>query len=361
MNGRWLGACAAAVAIGTVCAWAAASQAPAASQGPWRFLASGDARNCGDVVMPAIAETAKAQHVAFYWHLGDIRLGSDVDEDLQHQPDHVARAMTVSQYISGAWPDFIKSQIEAFGPIPFMLGIGNHELSAPHTREEFILQFADWLNTPLIRDQRLADNPADHRPKTYYHWIDRGVDFIFVDNASNDQVDGAQYRWLTGVLQRASTNPAITSIVVGTHKPLPDGYNTHSMNESPVGVESGRRVYAALLEAQNVGHKHVYVLASHQHSYMPDAYDTPYWQQHGGVVPGWVVGTAGAVRYPLPNPAPEGALTNVYGSLLGTVQPTGEIQFAFQQVNEPDVPAAVVSKYGQEFVHWCFVQNTTAH
>ena len=311
--------------------------------------------------MPAIAETAKAQQVAFYWHLGDLRQGGNVDEDLQHQPDYVARPMTVGQYLSGAWPDFIKSQIEAFGSIPFMLGIGNHELSAPHTRDEFIIQFADWLNTPLIRDQRLADNPADHRPKTYFHWIQRGVDFIYVDNATAEQVDAAQYRWLTGVLERASANPAITAIVVGMHKPLPDGYNSHSMDESPVGVQSGRLIYAALLEARDRGHKHVYVLSSHQHNYMADAYDTPYWREHGGVLPGWVIGLAGAVRYPLPNPAPASALTNVYGSVLGTVQPSGEIEFSFQPVREADVPAAVVSKYKQDFVHWCFAENTTAH
>src|SRR5262249_10659492 len=142
------------------------------------------------------------------------------------------------------------------------------------------------------------------------------------------------------------------------HKALPGGYNTHSMDESPVGVESGRAIYRTLLNAQNVGNKKVYVLASHQHNYMDHAYDTPYWRQNGGVLPGWVVGTAGAVRYPLPVPAPPGALTNVYGSLLGTVQPNGDISFAFKKLEESDVPAAVATKYGKEFVHWCWVENS---
>jgi hypothetical protein len=55
------------------------------------------------------------------------------------------------------------------------------------------------------------------------------------------------------------------------------------------------------------------------------------------------------------------AETNVYGYLLGTVKPGGEIDFAYQKINEPDVPAHVVDKYKQDFVHWCFVENSAAH
>jgi hypothetical protein len=64
------------------------------------------------------------------------------------------------------------------------------------------------------------------------------------------------------------------------------------------------------------------------------------------------------VRYPLPVPSPPVAMTNVYGSLLGTVQSSGEIQFEFQKLSEPDVPPDVVTTYGSEFVHWCFAANT---
>ncbi len=64
---------------------------PAAAQQPtggaWRFVVSGDSRNCGDVVMPGIAETAKKNQAAFYWHLGDLRAIYSFDEDIQHQPD----------------------------------------------------------------------------------------------------------------------------------------------------------------------------------------------------------------------------------------------------------------------------------
>src|SRR5260370_10475828 len=39
----------------------------------WSFAVSGDSRNCGDVVMPAIAADAIKHNVAFYWHLGHLR------------------------------------------------------------------------------------------------------------------------------------------------------------------------------------------------------------------------------------------------------------------------------------------------
>jgi hypothetical protein len=335
----------------------AGAQQPAGSE--WNFLVSGDARNCGDVVMPGIAATAARRQAVFYWHLGDLRWITNFDEDMQHQREHVTKPMGVTDYLALAWPDFIESQIVPFGEIPFLVGIGNHEVVPPKTREEFVPQFADWLDTPTLRGQRLKDDPQDHRLKTYYHWIDRGISFYFLDNASNEQFDATQVRWFERVLTKDSADASITTIVVGMHKPLPDGYNAdHSMNESATSAESGRRVYADLLKARNVAHKHVYVLASHQHFYMEDAYDTPYWKDHGGVLPGYVVGTAGAVRYNLPRPSPKVAITNVYGALVATVRPGGEIRFEFEQLRESDVPPATTARYGQDFVHWCFVNNT---
>jgi hypothetical protein len=97
----------------------------------WRFLVSGDSRNCGDVVMPGIAETAKKNQAAFYWHLGDLRLTTGFDEDISHQPEHVAKPLSVAEYETIEWPDYIESQIKPFGSIPFFVGIGNHETVPP--------------------------------------------------------------------------------------------------------------------------------------------------------------------------------------------------------------------------------------
>jgi hypothetical protein len=148
------------------------------------------------------------------------------------------------------------------------------------------------------------------------------------------------------------------------HKALSESISkSHSMNESPAGTDSGRRVYTDLLRAQNDGHKFVYVLQSHSHYFMDGIFNTDYWKQNGGVLPGWIVGTAGAVRYVLPPGTADahGAQTNVYGSVLATVHASGEINFEFEKLQESDITASVTSRYGKDFVHWCFAENTQVH
>ena len=327
----------------------------------WHFVTSGDSRNCGDVVMPAIAGIAKKYHAEFYWHLGDLRLTSNFDEDIVHEPEHIAKPLTITEYGNIEWADFIDSQIAPFGNIPFFLGIGNHETIPPYkTREDFLLQFADWLEMPWLRAQRLKDDPKDVRMKTYFHWIVRSVSFYYLDSASAEQFDAAQLRWFERNLAKDLADPAITTIVTGMHKALPESISAgHSMNESPTGIESGHRVYADLLRARDDAHKRVYVLASHSHYYMEGIFNTEYWKQHGGVLDGWIVGTAGARRVPLPPNSSDArsAMMNVYGSLVGTVQPNGEIKFEFDQVQEKDIPESVSARYGKDFVHWCFAEN----
>ncbi len=326
----------------------------------WSFAVSGDSRNCGDIVMPAIAADVVKRQAQFYWHLGDLRKTQDFDEDMMHQPEHLQRPMTIVEYENLAWRDFIDNQIGPFGTLPVYVGIGNHETYWPKTREMFLLQFADWLELPVLQRQRLADNPRDHVLRAYFHWIQGPVDFIYLDNATAEQFDSAQLAWLRGVLERARANPAIKSIVVGMHKALPDSISAgHSMNESPAGTETGRTVYRQLLDVQNGANKHVYVLASHSHFYLDGIFNTEWWRTHGGVLPGWIVGTAGALRYALPPDWKDAkqAETNVYGYLLGTVATDGSVKFEFHRVAETDVPAALVSRYKAEFVHWCFAEN----
>jgi hypothetical protein len=93
-------------------------------------------------------------------------------------------------------------------------------------------------------------------------------------------------------------------------------------------------------------------------------FDTPYWREHGGVLPGWIVGSAGAVRYPLPPGARQAhfARSHVYGYLLATVRPRGAsdrdpIGFEFREVSEAAVPPAVLERFGATLVHQCYQQN----
>jgi hypothetical protein len=329
----------------------------------WKFAVSGDSRNCGDVVMPAIAQGVKQTGAAFYWHLGDLRAIYDVDEDIRQQPEHLLKPLTKSEYLDMAWNDFIQNQIAPFGTVPFYLGIGNHETIAPRDHAAFLAQFRSQLDLPNLRAQRLLDDPTDLEPKTYYHWIERGVDFINLDNATQYQFDPDQVAWFEKTLGSDSASVRIHTIVVGMHEALPESLSKgHSMDQSEGGTQSGLRVYADLLNVQNKNHKRVYVLASHSHYFMDGTFNTDYWRTHGGILPGWIVGTAGAVRYALPPDADQAhaALTNVYGFLTGTVSSDGRIRFDFERLNESDIPEAITARYTADFVHWCFDKNSQA-
>ena len=328
-------------------------------RGSWKFAVSGDSRNCGDIVMPGIARGVRRDGAAFYWHLGDYRAIYAFDEDyLRIHPN-----TTIDDYLANAWPDFIEHQMDAFGDFPVFLGIGNHELITPKTRPLYVAQFADWLDKPAIRQQRLADNPNDHLVKTYYHWVERGVDFITMDNASADMFDANQMTWFQSVLARDAKDPAIRTVVLGMHASLPDGLSAgHSMNDSAQEASSGRIVYSQLVAFRNSTRKNIYVLASHSHFVLNNVYDTA-CRSKDEVLTGWIMGSAGAVWYLLPlDHAPSTvAMTDVYGYLLGTVARDGTITFEFRRVEEPDVPANVVKEFTQQQVDWCFAHNNSPY
>lgn len=333
--------------------------AAAQSAGPWKFALSGDSRNCGDIVMPAIAQGVRASGAEFYWHLGDFRAIYKFDEDLVPPPlpGVPTKSMGVSDYQSNAWPDFIAHQLAPFGNLPVFLGIGNHELIPPMNRAEYIAQFADWLDSPVLREQRLADDRSDHKLRTYYHWVKGNVDFINIDNASVEQLDPAQLRWVLGVIGRDAKSSQIRAIVIGMHEALPGSLSEgHSMNESGQGERTGRQVYEALWLAQSVAHKHVYVFASHSHFYMEDIYRTEAWK--GKVLPGWIVGTAGAQRYVLPKGVAAGpkAMTNVYGYLVAAVAADGSISTSFERLTLDDLLKANPG-VPQPLVRWCYEEN----
>ena len=332
--------------------------AAAQAQQPWTFAVSGDSRNCGDVVMPSIAAGVHHDQASFYWHLGDLRAIYDFDQDYKQLI--ATGSPRIIDYENGAWDDFIQNQLTPFADTPVFLGIGNHELIPPKTRPDFLIQFADWLDTPELKQQRLQDNPTDHRLHTYYHWRRAGIDFINLDNASPDQFDQDQIAWFERVLHADAADSSVATVVVGMHEALPDSISKgHSMSESPQGEVSGRRAYADLLNLQQTAHKNVYVLASHSHFFMDGIYNTDYWRSNGGVLPGWIVGTAGAVRYVLPPKAADAkaAKTNVYGYLLATVNPNHTIELQFHEIVEKDIPASVVTRFSADFVHQCFAAN----
>src|ERR1022692_982450 len=263
------------------------AQPPATSA--WKFAVSGDSRNCGDIVMPATASGVLASGSECYWHLGDFRPIYALDGGMV-PPAKLARPakpLTISAYEATAWPDFIARQLAPFGALPVMLSPGNHETIPPATREHYLLQFADWLDTPALRAQRLRDDPQDHKLRAYYHWVNRNIDFIALDNTGTDQFDAAQLKWFHSVVDRDEKSGEIQTLVVGMHAALPGSVgNSHSMGDWAQGEKSGREVYEALWRAQSVAHKKVYILASHSHFYLDDVYRTAAWK--GKELPGYI-------------------------------------------------------------------------
>jgi hypothetical protein len=340
-----------------------AQTTPPAADGSWHFVVAGDSRNCGDVIMPAIAEAAKANNAKFYWHLGDWRAIYTFDEDMVQANVMAGTPLNISSYLTGAFKDALDNQLKAFDDrgVPIFVGIGNHETIWPMSRERFLKSFGPYLDIAAIRDQRLKDDPNDTTVRTYYHVVTNGIDFITLDNGSCDMFDDAQMAWLRKLLARDAADASIRTVILGAHAALPDSRSCgHSMGNYPQQQKTGREVYNLMLAMRDKSKKQVYLLASHSHFVMENVYDSDYWRKNGGVLPGWIVGTSGAVRYRLPETATPGpnTRTDVYGYLLGTVSATGAISFEFREVTLKDIPDDILKKYSKSFVqNFCFGAN----
>ncbi len=340
------------------------------AKGGWYFAVSGDSRDCGDLVMPKIAADIAAQRqtpAEFYWHLGDLRAMYRIDCDLLKrkypqaacpaQPGSGPRPSDFNEYLKDAWDDFIQNQIRPFAPTPFVLGIGNHEL-INRTRDDFTCRFGQWLRQPFLeaqfrRDQKRGVSSVEGN--TYFRFVRGGVDFIYLDNAGGD-VDFTpdELAWLSRVLAQDAKDDHVRTIIAGMHAPLPlSSERGHAMDQTCKGYCSGLTAYDMLWDAQNLSgpakrRKRVYVLASHSHFFRENIYDTP--EHKGRVLPGWIVGTAGAEQY---KPASERIM---YGYMLIEVLPDGTINPRFREVTR-DSPPAAAGPGAEELTAFCFEQN----
>ncbi len=100
------------------------------------------------------------------------------------------------------------------------------------------------------------------------------------------------------------------------------------------------KVYEKLLEVRR--RKPVYVLSSHSHFVMEGIFNTRYWQEHGSVLPGWIIGAGGAFRYALPP---------------GTNR-QDPIHFDCRELTEAAVPIDVAQRFGPDFIHRCYQENS---
>lgn len=342
---------------------------PILADSSWYFAVSGDSRDCGDLIMPKIAQAIfdnkKNAPVEFYWHLGDLRAlyRRDCDMAMRQDPSFQCppkllrdETQTVrNEYLAQAWPDYVSNQIKPFETrdVPFYLGIGNHELIG-RTRDQFRDQFKEWLTKPTLQQQRKSDRQKGIPSidgDTYFHFIRKGVDIIYLDNANiyedqnpNNQDPGfsaTQLTWLDLVLKKDEADPQIKTIIVGMHAALPESSSrTHAMDRNCASFCAGKRAYDRLKVTQAKGKK-VYVLASHSHYFEEYIYDTPEHDGHG--LPGWIIGTAGAEQY-----RPE----IKYGYLLVEVTSDGTIHNSFQRVYSDSVPIGP-----EGLTKYCFEQN----
>ncbi len=347
-------------------ATAVAAAPPPEPPGSWAFAVSGDSRDCGDVVMPkitwAIENGPDTPAADFYWHLGDFRRMYEPDCDFVKRSlpgwDCSARPIdqlppgAVARYLDGAWEDFVDRQLGAFKKTPVFLAIGNHELYGT-TRDDVRRRFRAWLASNDLHAQRNAD--AAHglygtEGETYYHWVRKGIDFITLDNADGF-LPPAELVWLSKVLALDAASDAVRTIVVGMHATLPySKTRSHGMDSSCAGLCSGQHAYDLLFRAQNLGgapekRKNVYVFSSHTHDYIADVYDTP--EHAGQILPGWVIGTAGALQY---------RDTIKYGYLRVEVLPDGTIRPVFREVG-PDSPPRLAGPEGNALTDFCFRLN----
>src|ERR1017187_5114797 len=346
----------------TVAAFTAIALAPAATaaQGAasdWSFAVSGDSRNCGDFVMPAIATKVKAEKDDFYWHLGDFRWMSQPDEDLVAMAGGTEPSK--ADYQQKAWDDFLAHQMASFGSFPVFLGRGNHEDVKPMTREGYVEKFSGFLDRPEIAAQRKADGEEAAPVCPWYHWTHNGVDFITLDNSSRDEFTDDQLHWLRGVLDRdLAPNSGIRSIIAGMHEALPHSTGSeHAMDDWELGERTGDLVYTWFYDAQAAG-KHVYLIASHSHYYSPNVFETSYWKERSKtVVPGWIMGAAGARRYQLPKGADKAAKTHIYGYMRGAVHADGTIDFSLHELTENDLIQSKWPNAPLDAIHECYVDN----
>jgi len=348
------------LAIAFVPVAAPAIAAAQAADSTWTFAVSGDSRNCGDFVMPAIATRVKAENDAFYWHLGDFRAMSNPDQDLLAMRPAGAPTLLRGEYQEHAWDDFLEHQIAAFGDFPVFLGRGNHETVPPMTRDGYIAKFASYLIRPEILAQRKADDNESDLIQTWYHWTRGGVDFITLDNATHEEFSEAQLKWLRGVLDRdLDAKSSVHTIVAGMHEALPHSTSSnHAMDDWDLGIRTGELVYTWMRDAEAAG-KHVYIIASHSHFYSPNVFNTGYWKQYSQhVVPGLIIGAAGARRYRLPPNVDKESLTNIYGYVQGVVHSDGTIDFKLHQLSEDDLKAARWPNAPLDAIHECYIHNS---
>jgi hypothetical protein len=76
------------------------------------------------------------------------------------------------------------------------------------------------------------------------------------------------------------------------------------------------------------------------------------------VVPGVIIGSAGAHRYQLPKEADKASRTDIYGYLQGSVHPDGSIDFVLHELSESDLVQSKWPNAPLDAIHECYIHNS---
>ena len=208
----------------------------------WRFAVSGDSRNCGDVVMPAIA--AGVKQIRRRVLLAPRRfapISAMRTKTFASSPSISPRPLTKTEYPGIAWDDFTQNQMAAFGDTPFYLGIGNHDTVAPEDHAAFVARFSEQLDLPNLRAQRLKDDPSDLAAEDVLP-LDRarrGLSSIWTTRTETSS-SADQVAWLEKTLNRDLPILRFARLWWACTRRFPESLSSnHAMDDSKAAREAG--------------------------------------------------------------------------------------------------------------------------
>ena len=132
----------------------------------WTFAVSGDSRNCGDVVMPAIAADATSTTSLSTGTLETCVRSPRPDQDFLQESESRRTSLPISPTMSTT-PGTTSSKTRS-NPGAMCLSFSASATTKPHVRKperRLWLRFTIILDRPEMQEQRLKDDPKATEPQ----------------------------------------------------------------------------------------------------------------------------------------------------------------------------------------------------
>jgi len=140
--------------------WREAGSRSKPAGGTWRFVVSGDSRNCGDVVMPGLRERRRKIRpvlLAFGRICGPSTLSTKTSNTAEYRETAIDCGLR-----KHCVADFIDSQIAPFGSIPFFVALGITRRFRPEDSRRLSSAVCRLADTPCVARATLGTT-EDHR------------------------------------------------------------------------------------------------------------------------------------------------------------------------------------------------------